>query len=553
MDDRTTKYAKEVVSGNYIVGEDVMLACKRHLNDLKRSQRKDFPYYFNVELAETHINFFNLCNHSKGEWAGKPIILEPWQCFCNGSVFGWQHKGTGLRRFKKAYEQVARKNGKSTKAAGTGLDAMSLDGEQGAEVYSAATKRDQARIIFDEARRMVKASPSLRRYIDVLTNNLNMPSTNSKFEALSADAVTLDGLNIHFALIDELHAHKTRDVFDVLDTATGARTQPVIWMVTTAGNNRNGICYEVYEYARKVLRGVKDDETFFAYIAQPDEGDDPFDERTWYKANPNLGVSVNIDDLRTKANTAKDIPSAYNNFLCKHLNIWVSAETRFVDLKKWDECDLELPDLTGRPCTIGVDLASTEDTASVNAEFALPDGYYAIINHSFIPEETMLEKERKDGLPYSTWVRQGCMTATPGEVIDYDWIQSYVLELHKKYKVKEVCYDPWNATQFANNLSNEGLTCVEVRQGYATMSEPIKDMKKLIIQGKIIHGGNPVLRAAINNAIETTDPAGNVKIDKSKAKNKVDSLVAFATSHVRAMLNISTDINAKIISDDWGL
>jgi len=553
MQDRTTQYAKEVVAGNFIVGEDVMLACKRHLNDLKKSQKASFPYYFNVELAETHINFFNLCNHSKGEWAGTPIKLELWQCFCNGSVFGWQHKVTGLRRFKKAYEQVARKNGKSTKAAGTGLDAMSLDGEAGAEVYSAATKRDQARIIFDEAKRMVKASPSLRRYIDVLTNNINMPSTNSKFEALSADAVTLDGLNIHFALIDELHAHKTRDVFDVLDTATGARTQPVIWIVTTAGNNRNGICYEVYEYARKVLRGIEHDDTFFCYIAQPDEGDDPFDERTWYKANPNLNVSVKIDDLRAKANTAKGIPSAFNNFLCKHLNIWVNAQTRFIDLKKWDACDKPFPELEGLPCYLGVDLASTEDTASVNAEFRLPDGYYAIVNHSFIPEETMLEKERKDGLPYSTWVRQGYMTATPGEVIDYEWIESYILQLCQKFKVLEMCYDPWNATQFANNISNEGVTCVEVRQGYATMSEPIKDLKKLIIQGKIIHGGNPVLRAAINNAIETTDPAGNVKIDKSKTKNKVDSLVAFATSHVRAMLNISTDINAKIMSDDWGL
>ena len=551
--DRTTKYAKQVLAGDIIAGELVRLACKRHLDDLQKSKRKDFPYKFDAELAETHMDFFKLCHHSKGEWAGTPINLELWQAFTIGSVFGWVKKDTGFRRFKKVYEQVARKNGKSTKAAGIGLDAMGIDGEAGAEVYSAATKRDQAKIIFNEASRMVKASPALKKHIDIFVNNLSIPGTNSKFEPLSSEAGSLDGLNIHFALIDELHAHKTRDVYDVLDTATGARNQPVIWIVTTAGKNKNGICFEVYEYAAKVLKGIVDDDTFFAYIAQPDEGDDPFDESTWLKANPNLGVSVKLDDLRAKAKTAREIPSAYNNFLCKHLNLWVSGETRFVDLNKWDLCDGKLPKLDGLPCYVGVDLASTEDTVSVTAEFPLDDGFYAVINHSFIPEENIAEKERKDGLPYFAWIRQGYMTATPGEVIDYEWIESYVLQLCTKFKVLEVDYDPWNATQFAQGLTNEDITCVEIRQGFATMSEPIKDLKKLIIQRKIIHGGNPVLRAAVNAAVEITDPAGNVKLDKSKAKHKIDSLVSLATCHVRAMLRTSSDISDKIKDDDWGL
>ena len=429
--DRVTKYAKEVVAGNIPANELVILACKRHLNDLKKSKTKVFPYKFDVDLANRYLDFFDLLKHSKGELAGQPIHLELWQCFRIGSVFGWVHKETGLRRFFEAYHQVPRKNGKSTEAAGVGVELLTIDGEQGAEVYSAATKKDQARIIFDEAKRMVNASSHIKRHINIYQTNMSMPMSNSKFEPLSSDANSLDGLNIHGGIIDELHAHKTRDVYDVLVTATGARKQPLIWIVTTAGFNTNGICYEKYEYSVKVLKGVIEDDRFFCYIAQADENDDPFDENTWIKANPNIGVSCSLEDLRTKAKQAKEIPAALTNFMVKHLNMWVNAETAWMNMQKYKECeeansDFDISQLEGERCFCGVDLSATTDITSVNLEFPLHDGRYAWINHCFLPEDGILEKERRDKVPYTAWAREGYITLTPGPTIDYEWIQSYI-------------------------------------------------------------------------------------------------------------------------------
>ncbi len=558
--DRVTKYAKEVVAGNIPANELVILACKRHLNDLKKSKTKAFPYKFDVDLANRYLDFFDLLKHSKGELAGQPIHLELWQCFRIGSVFGWVHKETGLRRFFEAYHQVPRKNGKSTEAAGVGVELLTIDGEQGAEVYSAATKKDQARIIFDEAKRMVNASSHIKRHINIYQTNMSMPMSNSKFEPLSSDANSLDGLNIHGGIIDELHAHKTRDVYDVLVTATGARKQPLIWIVTTAGFNTNGICYEKYEYSVKVLKGVIEDDRFFCYIAQADENDDPFDENTWIKANPNIGVSCSLEDLRTKAKQAKEIPAALTNFMVKHLNMWVNAETAWMNMQKYKECeeansDFDISQLEGERCFCGVDLSATTDITSVNLEFPLHDGRYAWINHCFLPEDGILEKERRDKVPYTAWAREGYITLTPGPTIDYEWIQSYIMEMGKKYQIQEIDYDPWNSTQFANNLMNEGFECVEIRQGFKTLSEPIKDVEKLILEKRLITFNNPVLRFAISNAVPSLDPAGNIKLDKSKASKRIDPIIAGVTSHVRAMLHeyINVDVNRHILNGDWSL
>ena len=558
--DRVTKYAKEVVAGNIPANELVILACKRHLNDLKKSKTKAFPYKFDVDLANRYLDFFDLLKHSKGELAGQPIHLELWQCFRIGSVFGWVHKETGLRRFFEAYHQVPRKNGKSTEAAGVGVELLTIDGEQGAEVYSAATKKDQARIIFDEAKRMVNASSHIKRHINIYQTNLSMPMSNSKFEPLSSDANNLDGLNIHGGIIDELHAHKTRDVYDVLVTATGARKQPLIWIVTTAGFNTNGICYEKYEYSVKVLKGVIEDDRFFCYIAQADENDDPFDENTWIKANPNIGVSCSLEDLRTKAKQAKEIPAALTNFMVKHLNMWVNAETAWMNMQKYKECeeansDFDISQLEGERCFCGVDLSATTDITSVNLEFPLHDGRYAWINHCFLPEDGILEKERRDKVPYTAWAREGYITLTPGPTIDYEWIQSYIMEMGKKYQIQEIDYDPWNSTQFANNLMNEGFECVEIRQGFKTLSEPIKDVEKLILEKRLITFNNPVLRFAISNAVPSLDPAGNIKLDKSKASKRIDHIIAGVTSHVRAMLHeyINAAVNRHILNGDWSL
>lgn len=534
--DKTTKYARQVLSGNIVAGKLVKLACQRHMNDLKKSRRKDFPYVFNVDAANRVIDYFKFLKHSKGEWAGQPIELELWQCFIVGSVFGWQHKKTKLRRFRTAYIQVAKKNGKSTLTAGIGNYGLTADGEPGAEIYSVATKRDQAKIIFDEAKRMILASEYIKKHVDVFTNNLSVPATNSKFEPLSRDVNSQDGLNIHYGLVDELHAHKTREMWDIIENGTASRTQPLIFAITTAGFDRVSICYEQYEYCINILNGTIQDDTYFCYIAQIDKDDDWRDPACWIKANPNLGVSVKMDDLERKCQKAQEIPAAQNNFLCKHLNLWVNQSERWMDPEKWAACPSEKIELKGRACYVGLDLSATTDLASVNFEFPLEDGDFAVLSHSFIPEDIVLEKEKKDNVPYTAWARDGYITLTPGSVIDYEWIKSYIMAKSEIYSIQEIGYDPWNATQIANDLANEGFEMVEIRQGFRTLSEPTKHIMALVLQKKLHHFNNPVLTWAINNAVVTMDPAGNIKLDKSKTTFRIDPAVAMVISHARAMV-----------------
>lgn len=544
-----------VLAGEIVAGRLVKLACKRHINDIKKSKRKNYPYKFDAELAETRLDFYKLCRHYKGDFAGKAIEPELWQCFIQGSVFGWVDKKTGKRRFKEVYEQIAKKNGKSTDAATTALYCMTVDGEPGAEVYSAATTRQQARIIFKTAQEMIRQSPSLRAMYNSLTNNINVPATSSKFEPVSSEANSLDGLDIYCALIDELHAHKTREVYDIIKGGTAARSQPIIWVVTTAGYNLNGICKERYDYAVKVLEGSTDDDTLFAYIAQIDPDDDPFDEKVWIKANPNIGVSVKIDDIKRKAKEAAELPSAYNMFLCKHMNIWVNALNAWMNMEKWNASGKgKFPILKNKPCWVGVDLSKKIDLTSAVAVFPLKNGYYAAVHHSFIPEDSISEKERIDKVSYAAWIREGYITAIPGEVIDQSWIEEWILNNWcRKYKVQEIDYDPWSASEFAQHLEAEGLTCVEVRQGYATLSEPTKELEKLVYSGKLIHFDDPVLRWSISNVIVTTDPAGNIKPNKDKSPNKIDPVAALITALSRAMFGNPTNLDEYIMSDDYVL
>ncbi len=544
-----------VLAGEIVAGRLVKLACKRHINDIKKSKRKNYPYKFDAELAETRLDFYKLCRHYKGDFAGKAIEPELWQCFIQGSVFGWVDKKTGKRRFKEVYEQIAKKNGKSTDAATTALYCMTVDGEPGAEVYSAATTRQQARIIFKTAQEMIRQSPSLRAMYNSLTNNINVPATSSKFEPVSSEANSLDGLDIYCALIDELHAHKTREVYDIIKGGTAARSQPIIWVVTTAGYNLNGICKERYDYAVKVLEGSTDDDTLFAYIAQIDPDDDPFDEKVWIKANPNLGVSVKIDDIKRKAKEAAELPSAYNMFLCKHMNIWVNALNAWMNMEKWNASGKgKFPILKNKPCWVGVDLSKKIDLTSAVAVFPLKNGYYAAVHHSFMPEDSIGEKERIDKVSYAAWIREGYITAIPGEVIDQSWIEEWILNNWcRKYKVQEIDYDPWSASEFAQHLEAEGLTCVEVRQGYATLSEPTKELEKLVYSGKLIHFDDPVLRWSVSNVIVTTDPAGNIKPNKDKSPNKIDPIAALITALSRAMFGNPTNLDEYIMSDDYVL
>lgn len=555
--DRTTKYAKQVVSGNIIAGKWVIKACERHLNDMKESKTfRNFEYKFDVDKAEDAIDFFSLLKHSKGEWAGQPIKLELWQTFIIGSTFGWVNKKTGLRRFKTSFNMVARKNGKSTVAAGIGLKGLIADGEQGAEIYTAAVKKDQAKIIFEEAKRMANASKDLLEYVEVLTNNINAKITNSKFEPLSSDSKSLDGLNVHFGLIDELHAHPTRKVYDLIEGGTASRSQPLIFVITTAGEETEAnIAYEKYEYAQKVLDGIIEDDSFFAYIAQIDNDDDWKDPKVWIKANPNHGISVKPEYLETKAKQALQSNLAQANFMRKHLNVFVQGHSKWMNMDKWKQCLVDtkdLPDLSKFVTYVGGDLSAKYDLTSIGFDTPLDDGRFVFRSHSFMPEERLEEKIRSDNVPYDIWAKNGWITLTPGDVVDYDWIIDYLIAHKKVIKIQEVDYDPWNATQFAIDLQNEGFETVEVNQTVRNLSEPTKHVMELVLSKKAIIENNPLLTWAVSNAVAKLDANENIILNKSKSVKRIDPIASIITAHSRAMLKTKElDLNEHILSDDF--
>lgn len=474
------------------------------------------------------------------------MILEPWQQFCIWSVFGWK-RPDGTRRFRSVYEEVARKNGKSTKLAGIGLYMLIADGEAGAEIYSAATKRDQAKIMWVEAAKMAKKSSSLAKLLNVFGDrnpkatscSISVSATGGKYEPLGRDADSMDGLNVHCALIDELHAHKTRDMVDILDTATGSRRQPLIWMITTAGFNRQTICFEMHEYTEKVLSDLIEDDSFFGVIFTLDDDDDWEDETCWVKANPNLGVSKRLDDMRSKALKAKQQPTAQNAFLRLELNIWTQAETRWINIEHWNACnkpfDVEL--LRGRECYGGLDLSSTLDVTALVLVFPpqKSDDDYVVLPFFWVPEDTIIQRSKRDRVPYDLWEKKGLIKTTPGEVVDYDFIQQEIEELSRIYDIREIAFDRWNATSLINRLAERHVTkLVEFGQGYAGMSPASKMFESKYVSHQINHAGNPVLSWMASNVVVTSDPAGNIKPDKAKSTERIDGIVAMIMGLDRA-------------------
>lgn len=534
-DDPVTEFARATVrrkGGARLV----KLACARHLRDLKR---KDV--HFDAAKAAWAIEFFSHLRHSKGASAGKPFILEPWQAFIVGSLFGWRAAKGGLRRFRTAYVEVPRKNGKSTLSAGLALLLAFFDEEPGAEVFCAATKRDQARIVFEEAQRMVKASPSLKKRITSFVGNLHIVATAQKLQPLGADADSMDGLNIHGAIVDELHAHKTRAMVDVLETATGARAQPLIFYITTAGYDRHSVCWERHAHAERILETVIADDATFAFIAAAEERDDWRKPATWAKANPNLGVSVAVDDLERKVRRALEIPAEQNAFRRLHLNQWTEQEVRWLDVAAWDECGGPLDWLAlreamrGLECFLGMDLASSLDVSAVVAWFP---GVGVVLPWFWIPEAGMRQRVERDRVPYDQWTEQGAVFATPGEVTDQDEIQRFIIEtISTTYQVREIAYDAWNATQLAVRLNGAGATCVSLAQTIGMMSESVKRIEELVIGRKLQHGGHPVLRWMASNCETHSDSYGNRKLkkpDRSEAK-RVDGMVALAMAVSREL------------------
>jgi phage terminase large subunit-like protein len=535
--EKAAQYGRDVLTGKIITGKLTKLAVQRHDKDLKEGPNRGL--FFCEDSARRALTMFSFLKHSKGEWAGQILELEPWQTWIISCVFGWKNQDTDKRRFRTVYQELGRKNGKTTILSGIGLYGLTKDDEGGPEIYSAATKREQSRILFDESTRMVKQSRPLHRRLDVQQHRINNPANFGKFEPLSADGQTMDGLNPHFALVDELHAHKTPEVWDVLKSALGSRSQPLLWTITTAGFNKNGICYEVRDYAIKVLTGIVDDDSFFSCIYTLDDGDAWQDETNWIKANPNIGVSVSLDYLREQARQAAVMPTAKINFFTKHLNIWVTGATAWCNIEMWRACAADYKqDEIRDPVAVylGLDLASVSDIASIGGVAIMEDGRWLTFGRHYLPEEAVDNTIRKSTVPFRQWHEQGWLTLTPGNVIDYNWIKDDILSFMKHLPVKEIAFDRWNSSQLVNDLLELNAPMVAFGMGYASMNAPMKELERRYLAKEIQHPNDPVLNWAMSNVVADQDAAGNIKPAKNKSSEKIDPAVALIMAIGRAML-----------------
>lgn len=526
------EYAQGVVAGIVPACRYVQQACKRQLDDLAEPPA---GYQFDEEKATRVCQFVELCPHIKGPKAkaGELLTLSPWQVFILTTVFGWVDND-GNRRFRRVYIEVPRGNGKSALSSTIGLYMLAMDGEHGAEVYSAATTRDQARIVFRDAQAMARKMPGFRKRfgVDVPAQSITQLSTSSSFTALSADSNTLDGFNIHFSCLDELHAHKTRDVYDVIETGHGKRDQSLAWAITTAGSNKHGICYEVRDYVLQILAGnVSDDaaQSTFGIVYTIDEGDDPFAEETLAKANPNWGVSVDKKHVMQEAGKARHTAGARPGYLTKRLNVWVDANSALFDTDHWWACEdkrLNEDDFIEDESVLALDLASKIDIAAkVNVYRREIEGreHYYVFPTFYLPS-VAIEEDRHS--MYRPWEMEGFITATPGETTDFWAIEDDIKIEVPGRNVAAVVADPWQAQQMLGNLKKEGYPASEFRQTVVNMSEATKTLDALMRERRIHHPGNAVLNWMIGNVVGQYDAKSNVYPKKEMVANKIDGAVA---------------------------
>lgn len=540
--DRAKRYAEGVCKGRIRASKLTILSCQRFLKDLDREKEEECPFYFSVARAEHACSFIEFLPHIKGKLAsaGKLLELEPWQCFILCNIFGWLKKKSNTRRFRKVYIEIPRKNGKTMLGSGISLYCGIADYEEGAEVYMAASTHSQALICFNEARAMVSKDQELCRHFGVEYNSqaIFIPTTNTKIKALPKDNHgTLDGLNVHCGIVDELHAHQTPATWNALVTGTGAREQPLIVAITTAGFNRAAICYEQRTYTKKLLEGVFEDDSYFGIIYTIDEGDDWTDPEVWEKANPNLGISINKENFAAECLEAQNQVTKQNFFLTKHLNVWVGANTAWMDMQKWDKCadpELKEKDLKNLECFVAVDLASAKDFCAVakvyrerkNDEKGEEQTYYYVFVEHFI-NEAAIELTKVEEV--KVWAQQDLINVNDGEETDQRRVQEYVEQLSELIKPKMIGFDRYQAVMMMQNLQEKRIrnvyTCSQQLQA---MSAPMKEMEAAILSGRLKHNGDPVLTWMMSNVIAKMDSYDNIKPnrDKNAPQQKIDGVVA---------------------------
>jgi phage terminase large subunit-like protein len=543
--DYTTDYARAVVAGTIVAGRLVRLACERHLRDLEDGAARGLVW--SPAHANKAIRFFGFLKHSKGEFGGQTLQLAPWQRFIFGSVHGWRIADgpkRGLRRFKTVLSVLGKKNGKSTMCGGAGLHGLLADDEPGAEIYSVATKKDQARQVFDAAREMVRRSPLLLNRLDPLKTAIVDPASASTFKPLSADTGGADGVNPHVVIVDELHRHKTPDMLNLMAESMGARRQPLLWIITTAGDDKPGTPYANEEdYAIKVLEGTLVDDSYFAYLATLDPGDDWTDERNWIKANPNLGVSPTLEDLREQAAKAKGKPDAQASFKRLRLNIRTAAQDRAVEMSRWDalapKADAPPADdeLRGRPCIAAFDGSSKVDTSALVRLFA-PRGKgekWIVRARFWIPGENIEERGHRDRAPYAAWVKAGWIEATPGNIVDHDQIERELEAMHRLTPFEALAFDPWGVVAMMARLQGKGVPTVEFGQTIRMYAAASNEFEARLEAGDLDHGGNPVLRWQASNLHWIKDGKDNKMPHKGRSTGRIDGMSALVMAHGRAV------------------
>lgn len=523
-----------------------MKECDAFLRKLKNYQptrfmAKDSTY--NKDAADFAVSFIECLCHTKGTWAGKPFDLIDWQEKIIRDIFGIL-KPDGYRQFNTAYVEIPKKQGKSELAAAIALLLCCADGEERAEVYGCAADRQQAAIVFDVAADMVRMNPALKKRCKILASQKRLiyEPTNSFYQVLSADAYSKHGFNVSGVIFDELHTQPNRKLYDVMTKGSGdARTQPLYFLITTAGNDENSICYQVHQKAIDIMKGRKHDSRFYPVIYGAGRDEDWSSPAVWKKTNPSLGITVKMEKVKDAYNSAKENPAEENTFRQLRLNQWVKQDVRWMPMDKWDACAFPVdPDeLRGRDCYGGLDLSSTTDITAFVLVFPLRDDSegYTLLPYFWIPEDNVDLRVRRDHVPYDIWKQQGYLQTTEGNVVHYGFIEHFIDDLGKKYHIREIAFDRWGAVEMVQNLEGMGFTVVPFGQGFKDMTPPTKELMRLTLEKKIAHGGHPVLRWMMDNIYTRTDPAGNIKPDKAKSTEKIDGVVATIMGLDRAIRN----------------
>ena len=504
---------------------------------------------FDERKAQRVVRFIEALRHTKGEFHGQPFHLLPWQEKIIRDVFGTvRDDDPTMRQYTTAYIEIPKKNGKSELGAAIALNMLINDDEWKAEVYSCASDRQQAAIVFDVAVDMVRQSPALMKRVKIIPSTRRMiyQPTGSIYQVLSSEVATKHGLNVSACIFDELHTQPTRALYDVMTQGSGdARKQPLWFLLTTAGTDRNSICWEVHQKALDILEGRKNDPRFYPVLFGLPDDADWTSEKNWYRANPSLDHTITIDKVRDAFRKAQETPADENQFRQLRLNQWVKQSVRWMPMDKWDECGgvVDPYALEGRTCYAGLDLSSTSDLTALVLVFppTSEDEPYIALPFFWLPEETLSLRVRRDHVPYDQWAKRGFIQTTEGNVVHYGFIERFICELGERYDIREIAHDRWNATMMVQTLEDDGFTMVPFGQGFKDMSPPTKELMRLVLEHRLCHGGHPVLRWNMDNAFVRTDPAGNLKLDKEKSTEKVDGAVALVMALDRAMKNQGGD------------